>query len=497
MTSNQEEEQLQEITFQVPANYVLPPLFQSLDPHSTGITLALGAQAYSIMTKEGQKLRHETLFQELKSQAAMEYEPRLDKLQKQLVGTQDVLEKVKSNLRNEEECRQNTEKRVREEERRNREELLQEKNNRIQSLEQQVKTQLQSVEQSMKDNSRNLQEGFQAFKESMLKTSTGSKRKGDHGEYIFQDIAQKAFGSVSCGEHFNLEAVGTEGHQGDLHMIWKNNKILIEVKNYTRSVDDKEVKKFLRDMEQGRDMSLGILVSLNTGIVGHSKTGSVDIEELRDGRICIYISNFLDQTDPVHFLQSLKPFMETFLLLKDKQPKVGTDMSDADMKIEHFETQRTMMLKLLQHHQENTRKFKNTLQNAKKKQEQIWNELSVDMLKAEHDVKLLLETLLCVHGANETMEDSQMNDEYGLPPYVFHKTDFSMYNDKDKKFIKDLMTYFAFDEDSSCTKKELKDALKPMGYSDEVVSNTCRRLFLEDVWDMGKKIVKCIKKRDM
>ena len=84
-----------------------------------------------------------------------------------------------------------------------------------------------------------------------------------------------------------MEEVGKEGHQGDLRMTWKNHRIMWEVKNYTRNVETKEVTKFLRDMSECKDVSLGVMVSLNSGIAGHTKAGNIDLEELQDGRICI------------------------------------------------------------------------------------------------------------------------------------------------------------------------------------------------------------------
>jgi hypothetical protein len=494
-----EEETIQEITLQVPADYVLHSVFQTIDPKTTASILTLGAQTYTFMKKEGQKLRHETVFQQLQSQAAAEYEPRIQELQKQTQSTTEVITGLKRRLQEEETHRIHTEQRVRDEERRNREDLLKEKDYRIQSLEQQVKTQLQTVEQSMKENSRNLQESFQSFRESIVKTTSGSKKKGEHGETILQDMLQKAFGSVSCGEFFNIESVGKEGHQGDLRMNWKGHKILIEVKNYERSVDDKEVKKFLRDMEEGRDISLGILVSLNSGIVGHSKTGYTDIMELRDGRICIYLSHFLTHIDPVEFLQGLKPFIETFLLYKDKTNTKGEEATAAEYQVEKFEIQRTILLKLLQSHQESIRKFKNTIQNAKKKQEQIWLEIGTDMREAEHQVKLILETLLdlnsCVDEKEEDEIQSVNNELPHLPSYVFRNTDFMYYTEKERIFLKNLLTQFDIGEEYTCTKKELKDVLKPLGYSEETVNKQCERFFLEHVWGKGKQKLQYFKKR--
>jgi hypothetical protein len=348
----------------------------------------------------------------------------------------------------------------------------------------------------MKESNRSLIEGFQSFKESFVKVSSGSKKKGEQGEMVFQDIIQRAFGSVSCSEYFDIESVGKEGHQGDLRMIWKGHKILLEVKNYERSVDDKEVKKFLRDMEEGSDVSLGIMVSLTSGIVGHTKTGGVDIVELRDGRFCLYLTNFLSHLEPVLFLQGLKPFMETFLAVKEKQSGKEKDTSISEAQIERFEVQRSILLKLLQNHLESTRKFKNTIQNAKKKQEQMWLEIGVEQRESEYQVKLLLETLLEVN----TITESTTNQEYAtealqLPSYIFRNTELEYYTEKEKCFLKELLANFEISEEYVCGKKDIKDTLKNAGYTEDSITKLCERLFLEDVWEKGKQKVKYFKKR--
>jgi hypothetical protein len=61
--------------------------------------------------------------------------------------------------------------------------------------------------------------------------------------------------------------------------------------------------------------------------------------------------------------------------------------------------------------------------------------------------------------------------------------------------LRDLCDQFVFDTTYSCPKKEVKDALKPLGYSEEAVSKYCERFLLEDVWEKGKQKVKYFKKR--
>ena len=476
---------IKKISFQVPADYKLPKLFRRVSADETAQILTLGAQAYTIINQEGNKLQHDTLFQSLKAQAAAEYEPQLQEAHAAAETAEATLSVLKRRIKQEEEYRVATESRVREEERRNREEILKEKDSRIQSLEQQVRQQLQGVEQQMRDTGRTLTESFQTFRETMLKTTSGSKNKGTIGESLFQDIVQRAFGTA-------IEYAGSEGHQGDLHMTWKEHKILLEVKNYERNVDQKEVTKFLRDMEEAKDMSMGIMVSLQTGITGHHNAGHVDIEELRDGRVCIYLSKFMSHEDPVLFLQSLKPFLEVFLLYRASKAAAEDGDSEARLQVHVLEQQRSILLRLVQNHQRATAKFKNTLVNAKKKSDQIWLDLTTEMRETEHQVKLILETLLEVsstsHADSATAEFEQEEQTVLLPSYIFKHTELFQYSEKQRKFIQDLLKIVEPGEEYCVAKKDLKDALKTAGYSEDSVTKFVEQVFQEDVWGKGKMV---------
>ena len=473
-------EATQQIFLEVPVNFKIPDVFNSVPPSEVGRILVLGSIAYETIQQEGHKADHEALFSSLKKEATRTYEPQIKTLEKQCTDSTALISSLKTRLQNEEASRFDIEKRIREEERRNREELLKEKDSRISSLEQQVRNTLTTVEQSMKDSSRTLTDGFQNFKEQILK-NTGSQKKGVQGEGLFMDFLQRVFGSGGIKEEFSLEDVGKEGHQGDMHMSWKGHKVLWEVKNYGRNVDTKEVTKFLRDMEENKDMSIGVMVSLTTGITGHQKTGNIDLEMLRDGRMCIYINFFLKNEDPTSLLQSLMPFMEVFLI--NKKPATVDEESNAKIQLENFEYKRSVLLRLLKNHEDSTRKFKNVMNNAKKKNDQIWVELTTEMRETEYQVKLLLETLLD-KDVEETVEK-----EVVLPEYVFRETNISMYNEREKTFIMDTLKGFTFSEEFSISTKNVKDIYKTLGYSEDSVNKLRIRVFSETAWGKGKTTV--------
>lgn len=478
------ETSLQEITFQVPADYQVPQLFSELTPQETGHVLSLGASAFTMIQHESNKADHEALYLSLKQEAEKAFQTQVERLQKQLQQQTETLTSIKQRLLEEEASRLSTEKRVREEERRNREELLQEKDVRIESLQSQLQRSFQQVT-----------DGFTAFKEQLLKTSTGSQTKGKQGEAALAEYITRVFGSTTINEEFTLEDVGKEGHQGDLKMIWRNHKILWESKNYSRNVDQKEVNKFLRDMEENKDMSLGIMISLQTGITGHQKAGQTDVQLLRDGRYCVYINNFLKQDDPILFLQTLKPFLEILLENNKKQTTETDEETQAQHQLHQFEQQKTLLLRLLQNHQESMRKFKNAIVNAKKKSDQIWVELTTEMREAEHQVKLLLETV--IDSTLITDESSREEiDSISLPSYIFCNTELSFYTERERKFVLDTCTTFEFSEEYSISSKQVKELYKELGYGEEAVNSMRSRIFVEDVWEKGKKEVKYMRRKE-
>lgn len=271
--------EVQEITLQVPVDFSLPATYNTATPKTTSTMLTLGASAYESMQTESQKLRHKALYDTLCAEAASKYEPQMAVLEKQHTEAAEAIERLQRRLAEAQSERLEIERTIRDEERRNRSELLAEKDSRIAALETQMRSAL--------ENGRNLGEQFQAFKEQMIRGTTGSTAKGKHGEVIFADLVRSAFGNVNAGEVFDVEEVGKEGHQGDLRMTWRGHKVMWEIKNYTRNVESREVTKFLRDMEECKDVSLGVMVSLSSSIAGHSRPNGIDIEELQDGRICV------------------------------------------------------------------------------------------------------------------------------------------------------------------------------------------------------------------
>ena len=153
-------------------------------------------------------------------------------------------------------------------------------------------TQLQSIKEAHFHDSETLKGVIQSYKldiesykikyDDLLSQKTKTSTKlGQIGESSFEDLC--------CDAGIQVTNTAKEGYKADLIGVIGEHKIIIEVKNYTSTVNSKEVIKFKRDMDSNRECVLGLFVSMNTPIANISN--SFHIDWLADKRPIVFISN--------------------------------------------------------------------------------------------------------------------------------------------------------------------------------------------------------------
>lgn len=92
-----------------------------------------------------------------------------------------------------------------------------------------------------------------------------SSVKGQIGENIVYDILIEKF------PDFTIENTTKVAHSGDIQIVLPNyNKVIIEVKNYNKTIDTTELDKLKYDMKFNK-CNYAIFISLNSGIVGKKR----------------------------------------------------------------------------------------------------------------------------------------------------------------------------------------------------------------------------------
>ena len=147
-----------------------------------------------------------------------------------------------------------------------------------------VTSQISNIHDSIKadrsihlTNLQKVQDSINVFTNASNKSSV----KGSISENIIEDIIKNFF------KEDTIINTSKESKKGDYQLTTTDgNSILIEVKNYKSVVDQKEVDKFIRDVQYNK--MPGIFISTTSRIV---KKRLLEIEELPSGEFTIYISD--------------------------------------------------------------------------------------------------------------------------------------------------------------------------------------------------------------
>ena len=477
------------ITLQTPFSFVVPEILAKTTPEENAFILELGCKAFTQIRQQGDTRLNKELYKTLEHAAADAYAKKEQELTTSLAERDHALAGTKRKLEEEVALRQRSEQIIRQEERRNREEICREKDLRIESLQADLQRSLRQVEAAVSLSNKDLQANFNQFKEQFFKMTSTSQSKGKGAEVIFEELLKRSFGSTSIGEEFNIQNFGQqEGHKGDIHMVWRGFKSMWEIKNYSRIVDNKEVQKFHQDMTTNPDISVGIMVSMSSGIQGHTKAGDIDLYPMPDGRMCIYINNFEKHEDPQYYLQSLQPFLEIFS--KQHKKLIGnTDNGDeVTEELEQLKKTNTVIQLMLKEHQKKTVDLRNMFNGAKKKNEQIWTELQVKLKETEHSTKQMLRTLLEIDDEEAAASAQKPNEDIFFKPF-----DYEVLSDEQRKFVDLVRRNFNFVDEAELAAKDVRDILKSE-LSERLIIRMQETMVLKDAWKKGSVKVKNISK---
>jgi hypothetical protein len=121
-----------------------------------------------------------------------------------------------------------------------------------------------------------------------LQRQASSSFRGQDGEQYFSQTAKEKM-------KWDLTHTGKVAHSGDYASTIHTNQVLFELKNYTTTVPQKEVRKFHNDMKDNPDFVVGVFISLNTDIQSHPWSNSpIAIDWINGSQCAIYIQSCLE-----------------------------------------------------------------------------------------------------------------------------------------------------------------------------------------------------------
>ena len=452
----------QEVTFQVPLSFQVPKFYEQQTPERISLALRIGAQAVeNLFISIADQIREEQN-SELVGQLEKKYLKKHEQTERERRALEETLDHLRTKFNLDESLKTDMRRQLMDEAKYIYKEVLDEKDKTIHLL----KDQLSGLKDQLTGEVRNLND--------KLGRQLGSQEKGKAGEVSMEDLIKKAYG---MSQNFDLLSVGREAQRGDHIMDYRSIRIMWEIKNYTRPATKEEVEKLHRDMRSNPDISLAIMVSLQSGIVGHSKAGDIDLEILEDGRIIVYITNLFRRDDPVIYIQSLRPILDLVDSKKDKTALTTTE------EIESLRFKVKIVHHILLKHQKTLSTLHNSVVQQKKKMDQMNSEFLALLREAESECKNSIQELL----ANE--ETSAENSLDTLNPELFTKTTLVDLTKTQKVFVEWLQEICVEDPEGEIESKKFQEALKQTLKTEREMKEA-RDLLQESVWPKGGKKIR-------
>ena len=142
---------------------------------------------------------------------------------------------------------------------------------------------------------------------------------GDDGENIFESLAE-TFKDFSG---YRMENKAKQGHKGDFHLFFDEFNVLVDSKNYSGSVQKKEVTKIEADLMANDNMNFAWMVSLNTNICEYNRFPITSKWITTDAGVkCIlFINNLLDSKEPKNVLRQAWLICNEFMKLTKRVDK--------------------------------------------------------------------------------------------------------------------------------------------------------------------------------
>lgn len=153
--------------------------------------------------------------------------------------------------------------------------------------------------------------------DSKIQRNSSSSLKGQDGETDFKELAKS-----SMNWDLNKQGFHACDHSSTIHSVL----VLFEHKNWSYTVTQKEVNKFLRDMKENPMCVVGIFLSPVATIVG--KTSQITLDWINTSQCVVYVQKS-SEIDPDFLLQTLDQIIKIASIFYKNLESANTGSSEA------------------------------------------------------------------------------------------------------------------------------------------------------------------------
>lgn len=455
-----------EVTFALPSDFILPDFYTNQTPERLALALRLGAESVEYMVKNATDIIREETHEQTTKQLEGKYLVLFEREKRERKKLEDALEQSKEQLTALERANASWQRDIQA---------------RAESLMAPVLKAKDKQIEDLKEMLRMIQDlglKFDKMSDSYTKTSNNSYLKGRAGETQVEELLKL---SLDC----EIYPVHKEAYAGDYHMIRGKGKYkyLIDSKDYSRMVNQQEIEKLHRDLRINADVVGALMISLNSGITGHSRSGDIDIEFNELGKPIVYIGNLKRRDEIPIVFASLRPFFEVVEQSIQIQNKLATPTSEETHRLQQ---QMGLVSNLIRTHLQAMLTMKNMFVNHKRKTDAMYNEQLALLLQQEGSVKNLLAVAL---GDSEQLRHAEQDVEMPLPSSIFTKTARTELTESENKFVEWMEKTFEFQEGKEMDLKVFLEKALQDGFKEKEFRAMREKLFTDSAWTKGGKKV--------
>ena len=287
-----------------------------------------------------------------------------------------------------------------------------------------------------------------------------SKKIGDEGEDTFILLSD----TFKDFPGYKLEKKAHQAHKGDIHLFFKDFSVLVDLKNYSGSVQKKELEKIEHDLSINNTMDFAWLISYDSNVSDWNRFPIMYKWIVTDnGLKCVIIVNNLNANkNPIDVLRNVWGITFELHKMMNKTKVEDTDIQeikDRDynvvQKIKTAQKRLSELRRSIMSMSQITKDIENDILDA-------WSLMSNEIVKNECDKN---EKIKEWWDLNLVYDENDENKLTSTEIWMKFKKDNKEYVDENKLLIEDLKNYVKiFIDIDKYVEKSKKGSLELVGF---------------------------------
>ena len=319
---------------------------------------------------------------------------------------------------------------------------------------------------------------------------------GDDGEHAFEDLSETFKDFVG----YKIEKKAHQGHKGDYHLFFNEFNVLVDLKNYTSTVQKKELDKIEQDLSINHTMDFAWLISYKTNVGDWNRFPIMYKWIMTDiGLKCIIIVNNLNSNkNPMDALRNVWNITNELHNMINKTKETNIDNSEVQL----FKERNYNVLQKIKTAQKRLIEMKRNITSMSQITKDIENDI-IDMvsLLSNEQIKQVYDKNSKIKewwDLNITFDDTNTHKLTSTEIWSKFKKNNKEFIDKNELIVEDFKNYIkTFIDVKSYNEKSKKGSIELVGFKFiEVLVQESENVVVELSIPTSIKQKKCVLKKN-